>query len=151
MPIILLAGIMMVASAMGEDSTGIPAWIMENVIPLVQGLSPFLFIGVICVIGTFLTNIANNVPVGIILVTVGTTAAMNMGLNPAILAVAVCISTNLAYTIPPAYVPIGFAYSDPWCKGSAVFKNGVAMMVFSMIVCFLLVYPLGALFFGAAA
>jgi sodium-dependent dicarboxylate transporter 2/3/5 len=151
LPVILLAGIMMVASAMGEDPTGLPAWIAANVLPLTEGLSPFLFIGVIASICVFLTNIANNVPVGIILVSVCTPAALQMGINPAIVAVAVCIGANLAFTIPPAYVPIGFAYADPYCNGGSVLRNGIVMALVSIIVCFVAVYPLGSLFFGAGA
>jgi sodium-dependent dicarboxylate transporter 2/3/5 len=147
LPIILLAGIMMVASAMGEDPTGIPAWISEKILPLTQGLSPFMLIGVIAVICVIITNIANNVPTGIILVSVGTPAAMSMGIDPAILAVAVCIGANLAYTIPPAYVPIGFAYADPYCNGGSVLRNGLFMVAASIVVCFLLIYPLGSIFF----
>jgi sodium-dependent dicarboxylate transporter 2/3/5 len=151
LPVILLAGIMMVASAMGEDPTGLPAWISANVLPLTEGLSPFLFVGVVAVVCIVLTNIANNVPTGIILVSVCTPVAMQMGINPAIVAVAVCIGANLAYTIPPAYVPIGFAYADPYCNGGSVLRNGLVMAVVSIIVCFVAVYPLGSLFFGSAA
>ncbi|MDR2487118.1 MAG: anion permease [Clostridiales Family XIII bacterium] len=149
LPIILLAGIMMVAGAMGEATTGIPDWIAANVVPLSEGLSPFLVVAVIAISCIVLTNIANNVPVGIIFVSVGTPMAVNMGVNPAILAVTVSIAANLAYTIPPAYVPIGFAYADPYCNGGSVFRNGVVMALVSIVVSALLIYPLGALFFGA--
>ena len=149
LPIILLAGIMMVSGAMGEDTTGIPAWIATYVVPLAEGYSPFIVIAILSVLCVFITNIANNVPVGIIFVSVGTPMALSMGMNPAIVAVTVSIAANLAYTIPPAYVPVGFAYADPYCNGGSVFRNGVVMAVASMVVSALLIYPLGVLFFGA--
>jgi di/tricarboxylate transporter len=66
-----------------------------------------------------------------------------------VLAVAVSISANMAFTIPPAYIPIGFAYADPYCNGGAVFRNGLMIALVSIVVCAVLIYPLGALFFGA--
>ncbi|MDR1874979.1 MAG: hypothetical protein LBQ90_08230 [Synergistaceae bacterium] len=148
LPIILLAGIMMVAGAMGEEPTGIPGWIAANIVPLAAGLSPFAVVAVVAVLSILLTNIANNVPTGIIFVSVGTPMAMAMGVNPTVMAIAVCIGANLAYTIPPAYVPIGFAYADPYCNGGAVFRNGLVMTLISVVVCAALIYPLGTYVFG---
>ena len=146
LPVVLLAGIMMVASAMGEEPTGIPAWISANVVPLVAGLSPYVMVAIIAVLCVILTNIANNVPVGIIFISAGVPMCLELGINPLPLALAVCVGANLAYTIPPAYVPIGIAYADPYCEGKTVLKNGIVMCIVSAIVCAVLIYPLGNLF-----
>jgi sodium-dependent dicarboxylate transporter 2/3/5 len=146
LPVVLLAGIMMVASALGESTTGIPAWISTYVVPLVSGLSPFAMVALICVLCVVLTNIANNVPVGIIFVSVGVPMCLELGVNPLPLALAVSISANLAYTIPPAYIPVGVAYADPYCNGKTVLLNGIVMCVVSAIICALLIYPLANLF-----
>jgi sodium-dependent dicarboxylate transporter 2/3/5 len=149
LPIILLAGIMMVAGSMGEDTTGLPGWIAMYVVPLAEGHSPFVIIAIVSVLCVIITNIANNVPTGIIFVSVGTPMALAAGMNPAILAIAVSIGANLAFTIPPAYVPIAYAYADPYCNGGSVFRNGLVMVAVSIVVCAVLIYPLGLLFFGA--
>jgi len=146
-PVVLLAGIMMIAGSMGEATTGIPDWIAQNIVPLASGMSPFLTIAIICILSIILTNIANNVPVGIIFVTVGVPMALSIGLNPVIIGMAVCIGANLAFTIPPAFVPVGVAYSDPYCAPGTVFRNGVFMTIVSCIVTAILVYPLSLLFF----
>ncbi|MGN1002903.1 MAG: SLC13 family permease [Oscillospiraceae bacterium] len=146
LPVVLLAGIMMVASAMGEESSGIPAWISTYVVPLVSGMSPYAMVALIAVLCVVLTNVANNVPVGIIFVSAGVPMCLELGINPLPLALAVCVSANLAYTIPPAYVPVGIAYADPYCEGRTVLKNGIFMCIVSAIICGLLIYPLGVLF-----
>lgn len=146
LPIVLLAGIMMIASAIGEAPTGIPAFISANIVPLVAGMSPFAMVAVISILCVLLTNVANNVPVGIIFVSVGVPMCLELGFNPLPLALAVSISANLAYTIPPAYIPIGVAYADEYCNGKTVFKNGLFMCVVSMVVCALLIYPLASIF-----
>ena len=100
-------------------------------------------IAILCVV---LTNIANNVPVGIIFVSAGVPMCLQLGVNPLPLALAVCVGANLAYTIPPAYVPIGIAYADPYGDGKTILKNGIVMCIVSAIVCAVLIYPLGNLF-----
>jgi len=145
LPVVLLAGIMMVASAMGEEPTGIPGWISMNVVPLVSGMSPYAMVAIVCALCVFLTNVANNVPVGIIFVSAGVPMCLELGINPFPLALGVCVAANLAYTIPPAYAPVGVAYADPYCEGGAVFKNGVYMAIVSIIVCAVLVYPIANL------
>lgn len=145
LPVVLLAGIMMVASAMGEAPTGIPAWISAYIVPMVAGMSPYAMVALICVLCVVLTNVANNVPVGIIFVSAGVPMCLELGINPFPLALGVCVAANLAYTIPPAYVPVGVAYADPYCDGKTVFKNGCYMAVVSIIVCALLVYPIANL------
>lgn len=145
LPVVLLGGIMMVASAMGEAPTGIPAWISANIVPLVAGMSPFLMCAIIGVLCVFLTNFANNVPVGIIFVSAGVPMCLELGLNPFPLALTVCVAANLAYAIPPAYVPVGVAYADPYCNGGTVFKNGMFMCVISAIICAVLCYPIANL------
>lgn len=146
LPVVLLAGIMMVASALGEDSTGIPAWISTYVVPLVAGLSPYTMVAMLCILCVVFTNVANNVPVGIIFVSVGVPLCLEMSVNPLPLAIAVSVSANLAYTIPPAYIPVGVAYADEYCNGGTVFKNGCVMAVVSAVVCAILIYPLANLF-----
>jgi di/tricarboxylate transporter len=144
-PVVLLAGIMMVATAMGEEPTGIPAAISMYIVPLAKGMSPWAMVALVSALSVFLTNIANNVPVGIIFISAGVPMCLELGINPFPLALGVCVGANLAYTIPPAYVPIGTCYADPWCEGKTVFKNGVFMAIASMVVCAVLIYPIANL------
>lgn len=146
MVVLLLAGIMMIASAMGEDTTGISAWVMEKVSPLVQGMSPFAMVSLMCVISVIMTNIANNIPVGIVLITIGVPLSLQMGINPFVTAVAVSVSANLAYTIPPAFVPVGTCYAYPYGGGKYTLRWGIVASLVSIVLTALLIYPLGALF-----
>ena len=146
--IVFLAGILMIAGAMGEETTGIGAFIASVIVPLTAGKSAFILVGLIAVLSCIITNIANNIPVGIILVSVTVPIALDAGINPFLFVVAICIGANLAYTIPPAFVPIGIAYSDEWCEGKKVFLNGLVMTVISCVVLALLMYPLGNLVLG---
>ena len=77
--IVFLAGILMISTAMGEETTGIPGFISNYIVPLAEGKSAFALVAIIAVISCVLTNIANNIPVGIILVTVSVPLAISQG------------------------------------------------------------------------
>lgn len=143
---LFLASMMMIASSLGEDATGIGAFIAVNVVPLVIGMNPFLVVTLIAVMACVITNFFNNIPVGIIFTSVGVPLAIEMGINPFLVVVAICIGGNLAFTIPPAFVPIGVAYADPYCKGSTILKNGLVMTVICVVILFAMIYPLGSVF-----
>lgn len=144
--IFFLAGIMMIGNAMGASTTGISAWISQEMTPLVSGLSPYAFVTLLCAASIILTNIANNVPVGIVFITVGVPLSIQMGINPYVTAVAIAFGANLAYCIPPAFVPIGICYADPYGGGKYTFRWGVVTTIASIAVCAVLLYPLSVLF-----
>ncbi len=144
--VFLLAGIMMIASAMGEHTTGITDWVASVLAPMVSGMSPWAMIAFMAAVSIVMTNIANNVPVGIVLISVGVPIALQMGINPFIVAITISFCSNLAYCIPPAFVPVGICYADPYGGGKYTLKWGVIVSVISIAVSVLLIYPLGLLF-----
>ncbi len=146
-PVVLLAGTTMVTVAMAEKTTGIPDYISSNVLPLVQGMNPFLIVIIIGILCCILTNFMMNSGVGVMCALVGTMIAMETGINPSLMAVAVCVGANCAYLIPSAMAPIGIAYTSPWCDGKTVFKNGLAAMLFSVIAMAAILFPLGNIVF----
>ncbi|SHI03665.1 solute carrier family 13 (sodium-dependent dicarboxylate transporter), member 2/3/5 [Sporobacter termitidis DSM 10068] len=146
--IAFLAGIMMIASAVGEQSTGIPAFMAANLAPITNGLSPFVFVTLIAVLSCVLANFLNHVPVGIIFVSVSVPAAIAVGINPLVMFIAACLGANLGFAIPPAMVPIGVACADEWGSYKTTIKNGFFMLICTCVVLAILVYPLSSLVFG---
>lgn len=146
--VFFLAGIMMIATAMGEETTGISAWVMSWTSPMVAHLSPFAMTAVFAIMSCVLTNICNNIPVGIVFTTVGVPLALQMGINPFIPIMAIVMGAQFAYCIPPAFVPIGFCYADPYGGGKYTFRWGVVMVVISCVVGGLLIYPLASVIGG---
>lgn len=142
----LLAGIMMIGTAMGEATTGISDWIMQVIAPMFSGISPMMVIVLLCIITTVLTNIANNIPVGIIMITIGVPLALQIGANPFVVAVAVSFCAIQGYTIPPAFVPVGTCYAYPYGGGKYMLRWGLLQTVITIVICALLMYPLASLF-----
>ncbi len=148
-PVVFLASVIMVAGCMGEPTTGIPQYMDANIAPMLNGLGPYALLVTIAVLCCLITNVANNVAVGIIFVVMSTPLALEAGLNPVLIGIAVALGANLAFTIPPSFVPIGVAYASPWGDGGVVFKHGVVMTAVTCIVLAIFLYPLGSLVFGA--
>lgn len=144
--VMLLAGIMMIATAMGEATTGISDWVMMVMAPMVEGLSPFAMVALMAVISVVMTNIANNIPVGIVLITIGVPLSLQMGINPFVTAVTISVASNLAFTIPPAFVPVGICYAFPYGGGKYTLRWGIVIALISVVICGLLSYPLGMIF-----
>ena len=80
----------------------------------------------------------------------GLPAALLMALNgvivPFVTAVAVSVSANLAFTIPPAFVPVGNCYAYPYGGGKYTLRWGIVASLVSIVITALLIYPLGMLF-----
>lgn len=145
MVVFLLAGIMMIASAMGESTTGISDWVMNAIGPMFSNMSGVALIAAFCIISVILTNIANNIPVGIVMISIGVPLGLQMGINPFIIALSVSLCSNLAFTIPPAFVPVGTVYAFPYGGGKYTLRWGLVACLYSIIVTVIMVYPLGML------
>ena len=146
--VILLASFTLVANAIAEDACGINLWLTNVFTPLIQGLSPWTFVTVIGIICIVLTSFLNQVPVGIILMNVSIPICMANGINPLIMAITICIGASMAFTIPPACLTVGIAYGNDWTKGSYILKNGTVLALISIVLTWLICYPLGTLLFG---
>lgn len=141
-----MAGIMLIANAFGEGTTGISAWLMNFLSPIASNMSPFGLVVFAFIASAILTNIANNVPVGIVMTSVGVPIALQLGISPFVVAVAITLGASLAYTIPPAYIPIAMCYADPYGGGKYTLRWGLVALCVTLVVGVIVVYPIGSLF-----
>lgn len=146
--VILVGTIVMVALSMSEGTTGIPQWVSENVAPILTSGShayTFIMIAVMCVI---LTNIMNNVAVGVIFCTICIPMVGTVGLNAYILTVVITICSQMGFTTPAAFPTIALATGDDYSNSAYVFRHGISMTVIGLILSVAMVYPLSVLVFG---
>ena len=146
--VFFVAGILMIASALGETTTGVVAWMDEFLTPIVSGMGMFGVCAVVSMAAIILTNFTSNVTVGILMMSVGVPIAMNMGFNPLLIATCVSMGSQAAYCLPSAVGPVGLCYSNPYGGAKYVFPWGLAATVISIVVCVLVIPPLGGLVFG---
>lgn len=147
--VMLLAGFSVIANAISADACGIGAFLGIVFTPFVENLGAWAFVAAVGAICVLLTNILNQIPVGVIFMSVAIPVCMVNGINPLIMAITICIASSMAFTIPPAALNISICYANPWSKGSYILKHGCVVMIISLLMVLVLCYPMGSALFGA--
>ena len=107
--------------AVGEalDQSGAVALIVARVQPFMMGMSPFVMILCVYLLGLVLTEFLSNNAVAVIYTPIAIQLAQSMGLDPRPFAVAVMFSATLAFSTPVGYQtnmmvygPGGYRFSD---------------------------------------
>ena len=102
--------------------------------PILAGTTPIVFLLLALMLGTVLTNIANNMVVGAVFTALIYTIGSDMGMNvtPIIAVLIVCCNLALATPAASPVAAMCFANTD-WCKASDIYKYGTLTVVFSFI------------------
>ncbi len=116
------------------DATGIKEFIIQMLEPILAGTTPIVFLLLALMLGTVLTNIANNMVVGAVFTALIYTIGSDMGMNvtPIIAVLIVCCNLALATPAASPVAAMCFANTD-WCKASDIYKYGTLTVVFSFI------------------
>ena len=146
----LVASALTIAGAFKDDSTGIIAWIGEIVAPIVEGRSVVLFVGLIILLTTIMTNVANNMATLAIFTPLAYTVGISTGADINMLAVMLCVLMTgaIGLATPPASSTTSYlAGEKEWVPGNSVMKYGVIFCVFNMIIVYVFGFGLGSLLF----
>lgn len=146
----LVASALTIAGAFKDDSTGIIAWIGEIIAPIVEGRSVVLFVGLIILLTTIMTNVANNMATLAIFTPLAYTVGISTGADINMLAVMLCVLMTgaIGLATPPASSTTAYlAGEKEWVPGNSVMKYGVIFCVFNMIIVYVFGFGLGSLLF----
>lgn len=146
----LVASALTIAGAFKDDSTGIIAWIGEIVAPIVEGRSVVLFVGLIILLTTIMTNVANNMATLAIFTPLAYTVGISTGADINMLTVMLCVLMTgaIGLATPPASSTTAYlAGEKEWVPGNSVMKYGVIFCVFNMIIVYVFGFGLGSLLF----
>ena len=146
----LVASALTIAGAFKDDSTGIIAWIGEIVAPIVEGRSVVVFVGLIILLTTIMTNVANNMATLAIFTPLAYTVGISTGADINMLAVMLCVLMTgaIGLATPPASSTTAYlAGEKEWVPGNSVMKYGVIFCVFNMIIVYVFGFGLGSLLF----
>lgn len=145
--VFFVAAILMMASALGEPTTGVVAWMNDFITPIVSNMGAFGVCAIVTIMCIVLTNFTSNVTVGVLMMSVGMPIAIQMGINPLLIATCVCIGSNAAYCLPSSIATVGLCYSNPYGGAKYIFTWGLASTVISIVVAVFGIYGLGKIFF----
>ena len=146
--IFILAAALSIADAMAAESTGISAWLVELITPVVQGKSPLVLTAVMCVVGMALTNVANNIATAAMLTPIAYSVGIACGANPAALAVCVLLATNMGMATPPASAPAAIVHGEKeWIPGSDAVKYGLVCCGITLVLILAVIFPMANVMF----
>ena len=135
--LLLFGGGMAIASAFGKS--GLALWI-ANLLSTMNGVSLFLLILIIVVSINLLTELTSNMATTAMLLPVLVTMAMAINVHPYFLLVSATLAASCAFMLPIATPPNAIVFGSGLLKIEDMFKKGIWMNLFSVIVISLIVY-----------
>ena len=134
------------ATALTSKDTGVIPFINATISPLFVGKSEFFFVAISLIIAAFATNVINNAVVASLIVPVCTTIAIEMSLNPAIIATLLTYACMVGVALPTGS-PVGAMMfgNKEWIPGNNALKLGVGSVVFHTLLLIIIGYPLAIL------
>jgi len=146
--LMLMASVMLISNAMGNDATGISAWLMKVLDPIFGVDSTILFIIIITLIPMLITNFFNNLVTAMVLIPIAYNFAAQAGVNPALLNVMLLTTVNMAILTPAACAPAAMIFGqNQWVTPREVSTYGGIICVIVYFVTLLVGYPLGLVLF----
>lgn len=143
---ILLATAMTIASAIGGE-TGIRELFQQFLSPMLAGHGTALFFVLVIVLGVILTNIINNVVVGLILVPIICTFSVTLGFPPEILTVAICLLLNVTFLLPSGSPIAAFLHGNSeWVSSLEIQKYSILYIAIFLVWAILVCLTIGNLF-----
>lgn len=144
--IFLLAAAMAIAKPFTAEETGISAWIVELVTPIVAGRSTFMFIVLISVICAVLVNLANNQAICALFTPIVLTVGTALDANLPMLVVCMMAACNVGIITPPATTLSALLHSETaWIPGRLAYVYGFIYTMFNLLNTIFIIYPLSAM------
>ncbi len=140
--ILLCAATLPITSALTNDATGIQPALQHLLNPLLSHTSPSIFTLLIFVIAVILTNFANNVITGIILIPVVYSFSVSMGLDASAIVILMCICVHFGLLTPVASPMAAILYSNTqWVKARDIFHYGLPALLVAITAIWLIGLP----------
>ncbi len=135
--LLLFGGGMAIASAFGKS--GLALWI-ANLLSTMDGVSLFMLILIIVASINLLTELTSNMATTAMLLPVLVTMALAINVHPYFLLVSATLAASCAFMLPVATPPNAIVFGSGLLKIEDMFKKGVWMNLFSIIIITLIVY-----------
>ena len=141
--ILMIAFIMVLATYMSTPETGITT-AMAMLFMLFSGMSPWVFIVVAIFVSVILTNFANNMLIGVLVMPFLANFAIQAGIHPGMVVVVLFAMVQLAIATPAASPITAIAMSQEMADAPEMTKIAVKMLPLLLIIGMIIGLPLGA-------
>ncbi|RCW52267.1 DASS family sodium-coupled anion symporter [Halanaerobium sp. ST460_2HS_T2] len=129
--ILMYGGAVVVASSLVE--TGVTDWMAARFFSQLE-LAPFLFIVILAIFTSVLTEGVSNVASVAVILPLAFSAAEAYSLNPVLLTLSVALSGGLAFLLPMGTPPNAIAFSSGYYQIKDAFKWGLLLKVIGWLI-----------------
>lgn len=145
---VLLAALFMLGNALTQGTTGFNATIAGVMGPFINsGISGYVIMVIIMTVVILLTNVLNNIPVVMLMLSVCIPLSGALGLDPLAVTLLITVSGQMAFAMPSAFPAITMTYSDEYAKPRIIFTSGIVVMLWCMLVMACIAYPMAKVMF----
>lgn len=132
--ILLLAAAIPVANVMSNEASGFPAALQAFISPMATNTSPFVFVILIGLVATLITNVMTNGPVGMILMAAVYAAVNSVGMNPTAAVVTVVMCVHIAVLFPSGSSTAALINGNEWIGTKNLWKIGPMACVLCWLI-----------------
>ncbi len=144
----LFAIILPFSTILTSDATGIKTFLVQVLSPLFMGESFLFFAFIVLLLGTLLTNVANNAVLLVIFINICCPICESMGISPIPLVMCMLWCFQLAYMTPAASAPAAFVFGNTdWIKPTMMYKYIAITLVILFVVAFGIGLPFATVVF----
>jgi sodium-dependent dicarboxylate transporter 2/3/5 len=146
--LVVMALITILSSSLTSAETGIMDFVTTALTPILAGHGVIVFLILITLIPLVLTNVLNNLVIGMLFVPIAYSFAVTMGVNSGMLFVVLVLLTSCALATPAgcAVAAMYFGNSE-WIKGSQATRYGILFAAIAWVVTLVVGVPFGMLLF----
>ena len=143
--VFLLACVMAISSALTADSTGVKPFLSGILNPIFGGMSPFILFAVLLFVCLFLTNLANNGVIALLLLSIFciTTADMNLP-NTGYFVTMLAYACQVAFLIPGSSIYGALLHGNENLSASFIYKMTICVFIATFLI-FLAFWPVSLL------
>lgn len=147
--LLFVGGVMGIGNAVGEDITGIPAYVRIAIEPLLSGLSEYTFVLVMALGVIAVTNVISNMVTLAIFLPLGLTMAKALGVaDPVALGLVLAVGPSLAYALPSGTTTNAIVAGSGYLRVSTMLRNGIPLCILHALLLTYVGYPLAKLVMG---
>lgn len=132
----MIASAVYTATSLSSDETGVSAWMMQILNPILGGQSEMAFVAILLAFTMLITSFANNAAMGLVMTPIAIQFSLQLGLNPLPVEMCVVMVAFVAMLTPAASPAAGLL----WGKSDIVSPRDIVSIGAPMSLAILLGY-----------
>lgn len=145
-----VATALLMGSSLNNKEFGLIALVSESATPYLANMSPTVFVFLVCLLCTLLTNVSSNMVTATICATISIALIRSgaiVGVNPGALCFCIAATSSLAFTTQPGSSYAAMVSSTGWVRSSKQILNGGFFSFLAMVMTATVGYWIGCLVF----